>query len=58
MKKPGLALVFGVFATATLAGGIEPVMETAVMETAAASSASDNWAGIALTLLLLGTALN
>ena len=53
MKKPGLALVFGVFATATLAGGIEPVMETA-----AASSASDNWAGIALTLLLLGTALN
>ena len=57
MKKLGLALVFGVVATASLAGGIEPVMDPVAVE-AAASSANDNWVGIALTLLLIGTALN
>jgi ABC-type spermidine/putrescine transport system permease subunit I len=57
MKKFGLALALGLFATGALAGGIEPVMDPVVVE-AAASSANDNWAGIVLTLLLIGTALN
>ena len=57
MKKLGLALALSIFATGAMAGGMDPVMDPVVME-AAASSANDNWAGIVLTLLLLGTALN
>jgi hypothetical protein len=58
MKGFGLALALSVFATASLAGGIEPAMDPVFVEEEAASSANDNWAGIILTLLLIGAALD
>ena len=57
MKTFALALALSAAASASLAGGIEPVMDPVVVATAA-SSANDNWAGITLTLLLLAAALD
>ncbi|MGB3177993.1 MAG: hypothetical protein WBA90_08965 [Albidovulum sp.] len=58
MKTAALILALGAFATPALSGGMnDAVMEPDVIVEDTASSANDNWAGIVLTLLLVGAAL-
>ncbi|MGC1428282.1 MAG: hypothetical protein WA822_06800 [Albidovulum sp.] len=58
MKTAALILALGAFATPSFAGGMnDAVMEPMTIVEDTASSANDNWAGIVLTLLLVGAAL-
>jgi hypothetical protein len=60
MSRLALAasLALACLATTAQAGGVaEPQMEAEVIVQETASSGGDNWVGIAMTLLLLGTAV-
>lgn len=52
-----LVAFFGMVVSASAGGLTEPAMDPAVVEAETASSASDNWVGIVLTLLVFGTAI-
>lgn len=52
-----LVAFFGMVVTASAGGLAEPAMDPAVVAAETASSGSDNWVGILLTLLVFGTAI-
>lgn len=59
MKTLILALVVLGTGLPALAGGLsEPAMDPAVVEAQTASSGSDNWVGIVMTLLVFGAAVS